>query len=75
MTKSEYIQITDNSQLISEVGNKELNNNLGKSVENNLKSALIGGGVGVLIAIASGKNLILYGIGGLILGRFLLNIR
>lgn len=75
MTKSEYKQITDNSQLISEVNNKDLNTNLYKSVENNLKSALIGGGVGVLIAIASRRNLILYGIGGLILGRFLLNIK
>ena len=75
MTKSEYKQITDNSQLISEVNNKDLNTNLYKSVENNLKSALIGGGIGVLIAIASRRNLILYGIGGLILGRFLLNIK
>jgi hypothetical protein len=75
MTKSEYKQITDNSQLISEVNNKDLNTNLYKSAENNLKSALIGGGVGVLIAIASRRNLILYGIGGLILGRFLLNIK
>ena len=44
-------------------------------MENNLKSALIGGGVGVLIAIATRRNLVLYGISGLIVGRFLLNIK
>jgi len=75
MTKSEYKKITDNSQFINAVGNGELNTNVKESMENNLKSALIGGGVGVLIAIATRRNLILYGIGGLIVGRFLLNIK
>ena len=75
MTKSEYKKITDNSQFINAVGNGELNTNVKESMENNVKSALIGGGVGVLIAIATQRNLILYGIGGLIVGRFLLNIK
>jgi len=75
MTKSEYNKLSNNSEFINAVGNGELNTNVKENMENNLKSALIGGGVGVLIAIATRRNLVLYGIGGLIVGRFLLNIK
>jgi hypothetical protein len=75
MTKSEYKKLSNNSEFINAVGNGELNTNVKENMENNLKSALIGGGVGVLIAIATRRNLVLYGISGLIVGRFLLNIK
>lgn len=75
MTKSEHNILTNNSNFIYAIGNGDLNNNVKENMENNLKSALIGGGVGVLIAIATRQNLVLYGIGGLIIGRFLLNIK
>jgi hypothetical protein len=40
-------------------------------MEDNIKGALIGGGIGVLIGIATRKNLIVSGVIGLILGRFI----
>jgi hypothetical protein len=75
MNKADYKTIKQNAQFLNTIGNKELESNMKRNMEDNLKSALIGGGVGVLIAIATRKNLVLYGIGGLIVGRFLLKVQ
>jgi uncharacterized membrane protein (GlpM family) len=40
-------------------------------MEDNVKGALIGGGIGLIIGIATRKNLIVSGIIGLVLGRFI----
>jgi len=42
--------------------------------KSNMKGALIGGGVGVLIAVATKRNLMVGGIVGLILGRFIFKV-
>ena len=40
-------------------------------MEDNVRGALIGGGIGLIIGIATRKNLIVSGIIGLVLGRFI----
>jgi len=42
--------------------------------KSNMKGALIGGGVGVLIAISTKRNIMVGGIMGLILGRFIFKV-
>ena len=75
MTTKEYITIKDNAEFINTIGNNDLESSTKRNMEDNLKSALIGGGIGVLIAIATRRNLMVYGIGGLIIGRFLLKVQ
>jgi len=75
MKNSEYKQITENATFINAIGNKDLSRSAKGDMEDNLKSALIGGGVGVLIGIATKRNLIVFGLGGLVIGRFLLKIK
>jgi hypothetical protein len=40
-------------------------------MQDNVKGAIIGGGIGVLIGIATRKSLVVSGIIGLVLGRFI----
>jgi len=47
---------------------------ISSDAQSTMKGALIGGGVGVLIAIATKKNLMVGGILGLILGRFIFKV-
>jgi hypothetical protein len=75
MTRREKREIRDNAQFINMVASSDLETNARKEMDENLKGALIGGGVGVLIAIASRKNIFLYGIVGLIVGRILFKIK
>lgn len=75
MTRNEKKKIKENAQFINMVASSDLETNVKKEMDENIKGALIGGGVGVLIAIASQKNLFLYGIVGLIVGRILFKIK
>lgn len=75
MTRNEKREIKENANFIKQVASSDLDTNVRKNMEENIKGALIGGGVGVLIAIASRKNLFLYGIVGLIVGRILFRIK
>ena len=75
ITRVEKRQLRENAKIINEVASSNLDTNIKKDMYDNLKGALIGGGVGVLIAIASRKNVFLYGIVGLIAGRILFKIK
>ena len=72
MNQQEQKQIRKNAQLIEKLsGKKKYANYVDSDVKNNFKGALIGGVVGVLIAVAVRRNIMVGGIIGLIGGRFL----
>lgn len=75
MNRSEKRHIRANANFINQVASSDLESNVKKQMDENIKGALVGGGVGILIAIASQKNLFLYGIAGLIIGRILFKIK
>jgi hypothetical protein len=71
MTKKEKNIITENAQRINSLGADSIVTEVRTKMEDNIKGALIGGGIGLLIGIATRKNLIVSGIIGLVLGRFI----
>lgn len=71
MTKKERNTITDNAQKINSLGADSIVTEVKTKMEDNIKGALIGGGIGLVIGIATRKNLIVSGVIGLILGRFI----
>ena len=72
MTRDEIKIVKQNAQFLNTIGTQPSVKN---EMEENLKGALVGGAIGVLIAIVSKRNLFLYGIGGLIVGRILFKAR
>jgi hypothetical protein len=71
MNKKEKDTITQNAQRINSLGADSIVKEVTTKMEDNVKGALIGGGIGLLIGIATRNNLIVSGILGLILGRFI----
>lgn len=71
MTKKERNTLTENAQKINSLGADSIVTEVRTKMEDNVKGALIGGGIGLLIGIATRKNLIVSGIIGLVLGRFI----
>lgn len=71
MNKKEQDTITQNAQRINSLGADSIVKEVTTKMEDNVKGALIGGGIGLLIGIATRNNLIVSGILGLILGRFI----
>lgn len=57
---------------INKIANNDLGSSVKKKMENNIKGALIGGGLGVVVGIATRKNLVISGIIGLIIGRLII---
>jgi len=74
MNRQQKKEIRKNAMLIKHIGKKKHLSFNGSDAHSNMKGALIGGGVGVLIAVATKRNLIVGGILGLILGRFIFKI-
>jgi len=56
-------------QNIKDIGEENLAKKVKKNWKNNIKGALVGGGLGVLIAISTRKSPVVLGVIGLILGR------
>ena len=63
--------LKDNIQTIKDIGSNKLGSKIKGSWEGNLKGALYGGGVGVLLAIATRQSPYIFGIVGLVVGRML----
>tara|TARA_R110002167_G_scaffold70465_11_gene198853 strand:- start:1581 stop:1808 length:228 start_codon:yes stop_codon:yes gene_type:complete len=72
MTISEKEKVAKNISTINQIGNNDLGNSVKKRMENNIKGAVLGGGLGVVLGIAMRKNLIVSGMIGLIIGRLIL---
>jgi len=71
MTKKERKVLTNNAQKVKYFGADSIVTEVSNKMQDNIKGALIGGGIGVLIGIATRKNIAVSGIVGLILGRFI----
>lgn len=63
--------LTKNAQKINSLGAESIVSEVKTKMEDNTKGALLGGGIGLLIGIAMRKNLIVSGLIGIILGRFI----
>jgi len=72
MTSAEEKKVTENINTINQIGNNDLGSNVKKRMENNMKGAILGGGLGIVLGIAMRKNLIVSGMIGLIIGRLIL---
>tara|TARA_R100001015_G_C4522997_1_gene91489 strand:+ start:179 stop:406 length:228 start_codon:yes stop_codon:yes gene_type:complete len=72
MTKDEKKIVKKNISTINKIGNNNLGSSVKKRMENNMKGAILGGGLGIILGIATRKNLIVSGMIGLIIGRLLL---
>tara|TARA_R110000823_G_scaffold303712_5_gene425180 strand:+ start:690 stop:917 length:228 start_codon:yes stop_codon:yes gene_type:complete len=72
MTISEKKIVNENISTINKIGNNNLGSSVKKRMENNIKGAMLGGGLGIVIGIATRKNLIVSGMIGLIIGRLIL---
>jgi len=72
MTNSEKEKVAKNISTINQIGNNDLGNSVKKRMENNIKGAVLGGGLGIVLGIAMRKNLIVSGMIGLIIGRLIL---
>ena len=62
-------------QDIKDIGENTLADKLKKNAKNNMRGSLIGGGVGLVIGLLLKKNVVVFGIGGLILGRLILVLK
>ena len=71
MNGKERKTIKKSVQTINDIGSKDLAKKVKKNWKNNIKGAIVGGGFGVLVAIATRKNPVVLGVLGLILGRII----
>jgi hypothetical protein len=69
MRSKERKKIAKDLQNIKDIGEDNLAKKVKKNWKNNIKGAIVGGGLGVLIAIATRKSPVVLGVLGLILGR------
>ena len=60
-----------NAQKINSLGAESIVSEVKTKMEDNTKGALLGGGIGLLVGIAMRKNLVVSGLIGIILGRFI----
>ena len=60
-----------NARKINSLGADSIVTEVKTKMEDNVRGALIGGGIGLIIGIATRKNRIVSGIIGLVLGRFI----
>lgn len=73
MRRKEKKKLVKNIQTINDISSKKLSSKVKKRWKKNIKGALLGGGLGVLIAIAVNKSPWVFGVIGLIGGRMLFN--
>lgn len=71
MTRKERDILTTNAQKVKYFGADSIVTEVSTKMQDNVKGAIIGGGIGVLIGIATRKSLVVSGIIGLVLGRFI----
>ena len=77
MSESENINnvIKENTQAIRDITDKSYASKIKTNSRNNMNGALVGGGIGILIGVASRQNFYITGLIGLIIGRlFITNL-
>jgi len=73
MKKQEKKVISENLQTIKDIGGNGLAKKVKKRWEKNIKGAVAGGVIGLIVGIATRKNPVVFGIIGLIVGRIVIN--
>lgn len=71
MNTSDKKILRKNAQKINSLGAESIVSEVKTKMEDNTKGALLGGGIGLLVGIAMRKNLVVSGLIGIILGRFI----
>jgi hypothetical protein len=71
MNSKERKSVKGGVQTIRDIGENNLAKKVKKNWKNNIKGAIVGGGLGVVVAIAMRKNPVILGVIGLILGRII----
>jgi hypothetical protein len=71
MNKTDKNTLTNNAQKINSLGAESIVSEVKTKMEDNTKGAMLGGGIGLLIGIAMRKNLVVSGLIGIVLGRFI----
>jgi len=71
MNRKERKKVKKEVQTIKDIGENNLATKVKKNWKNNIKGAIVGGGLGVVIAIATRKSPVVLGVVGLILGRII----
>ena len=67
--------IKENTQAIKDITDKSYATKIKRNSRNNINGALLGGGIGMLIGVASRQNFYITGLIGLIIGRlFITNL-
>jgi hypothetical protein len=69
MTRKERLKVSNGVQSIKDISQNNFAKKVKKNWKNNIKGALVGGGLGVVVAIATRKSPLVLGVLGLILGR------
>lgn len=69
MTRKERLKVSNGVQSIKDISEDNFAKKVKKNWKNNIKGALVGGGLGVVVAIATRKSPLVLGVLGLILGR------
>ena len=69
MRRVERNKIAKDLNNIKDIGEKNLAKKVKKNWKNNIKGAIVGGGLGVIIGIATRKSPVVLGVIGLIVGR------
>ena len=64
--------LKENYKTINKIGNENLSSDIKKNTERNIKGAMIGGALGVVLGIGMKKNILISGFIGLILGRLII---
>jgi hypothetical protein len=71
MNQTDKNTLTNNAQKINSLGAESIVSEVKTKMEDNTKGAMLGGGIGLLIGIAMRKNLVVSGLIGIVLGRFI----
>ena len=71
MNRTDKNTLKRNAQKINSLGADSIVSEVKTKMEDNTKGALLGGGIGLLVGIATRKNLVVSGLIGIILGRFI----
>ena len=72
LIKKEKEEIKKQASIINDIANNKYAEKLKQNAKNNTKNALIGGAVGVVLALASRNNVYLGGIIGFVIGSLVL---